>query len=228
VDQRQNTVATFKSNRFGMSKFTFTYRPNHHYHVELTPRHSATPIRLKIPQPQRLGLALTVNNLLPETLYITLRTNEASLAQLGGNKFYIAIHRQGVLETIPLIFPENKTMVTAQISKHVLATGINIITIFNADFVPLLERQLFYGKPLQRKHLQAKLFKNFGDSLAINLSSTLKKGKHRLSISVLPGQTEAYRPKNNIISSAYIEPYIKGDLLHGSYYFSEGQPRRKA
>src|SRR5699024_187157 len=68
----------------------------------------------------------------------------------------------------------------------------------------------------------------FGDSLAINLSSTLKKGKHRLSISVLPGQTEAYRPKNNIISSAYIEPYIKGDLLHGSYYFSEGQPRRKA
>lgn len=228
INQHNETVTTFKSNRFGMSKFTFNYQPNHHYRVELTPHNSATPISLKVPQPHRLGLALTINNLLPETLYITLRTNMASLAKLGGKKFYIALHRQGVLETIPLTFPKDQTIVTAQLSKHVLATGINIVTVFNADFKPLLERQLFYSKPLKRKHLQAKLFQNFGDSIAVNLSSTLKKGKHRLSISILPEKTKAYRPKNNIISSFYIEPYIKGDLIHGSYYFSEGQRRRKA
>src|SRR5690606_12075712 len=65
------------------------------------------------------------------------------------------------------------------------------------------------------------------DSLIINLSAIGPPATHSMSISVLPAGTISYDQRNNIFSAFYIEPYIKGDLEDGGYYFSEEVDARR-
>lgn len=227
LNSENHVVTTFKANQFGMAKFNLTFKSGENYTVKVQ-LENGKPLSVKLQKPDLHGLAFSINNLVANTVYVSVRTNPSSLNQVAGKKFYVAFHREGLLESVPFVFPKNKTNITLQISKKFFSSGVNIITIFNQDFKPLLERQVFYAKNLKRKHITTHLFKNHGDSLSINLSSKLKQGNHAMSISVLPGNTKSYTPDNDIFSAFYIEPFIKGNLEHGSYYFSEGNARRKA
>ncbi len=227
LNSEGHTVTTFKANKFGMGKFTLNYKSGENYTLQLTPE-NGSPLSLKIPPASPRGISMSVNNLMPGNLFIALHTNPATLKQIGGQQFYIAIHQETAIEVVPFTFPKNRLKTNITIDKKVLTDGVNIITIFNKDYQPLLERQIFYKKNIKRARVHAQLYKNNGDSLILNLSSLLRQGKNSLSISVLPGETKAYSPQHNILSAFYIAPFIRGNLENGAYYFSDGQKRRKA
>ncbi len=219
-------VTTFQSNPFGLSKFRLFYNAKEHYKVSVVTSSRKT-VTVNMPIAEKRGLVFSVNNLTSHYLYLSIHTNKASLPRVGGKKYYIVIHREGVMGSIPFVFPTDTTAAILRIDKGVLANGINIITLFNQKFHPLLERQVFYGKNITHTPIYATLIGNSNDSLLINLNAEIKGVTHRLSVSVLPAKTKAYTPKNNILSAFYIEPFIKGDLENGAYYFASNNARQR-
>lgn len=131
----------FKSNRFGISKFTFRPEPGKSYRVSLRTLDGKT-ISQTLKKPENRGLNLVVTNL-PKKVLFTLNTNQASIADISSQTFYLCGHQSGAMKTIEFRFPENRTSAQIQIDKDALYSGLNTITIFNQEFQPLLERLVF-------------------------------------------------------------------------------------
>src|SRR5690625_2232707 len=94
--------------------------------------------------------------------------------------------------------PKHDTLVVIQTPKKSLTTGVNTITIFDENFNPLLERQIFYGKNLKRINLEQKIIKGTKDSMTFELRTLGKHENFNISLSVLPETTISYTHKHNI------------------------------
>lgn len=228
LNAKGETITTFTSNNFGLSSFTLHYKPNEQYKAVVKLEDGST-LENPLISTDAYGIAFSVNNFMKDFLFISVFTNEQSMEKVGGKTFYIALHRQGVLQSVSFQFPEDKTETSIRIEKELLADGVNILTILDENFKPLLERQIFHGDIMNRPELTAAKIKNHGDSIEIRLNNRdLAKQWHKISLSVLPEKTKAYQPENDIVSSFYLQPFVKGFVERGSYYFAPGDERRKA
>lgn len=225
INSAGSVVNTFKSNSMGMAQFRFnpTYAEN--YTAILTTEKGDT-IKQNLSKPEILGLTMSVNTMMPEVFVLSVRTNQKTFSKIKGNKFYLVYHRSGQMKGLEFSIPQSLTA-TIRIAKKDLFSGMNIVTIFDNEMEPLLERLVFNWNGVKRKNVEASISGTERNSLVINLNGVENIGKHSLSVSVLPSETKSYHPRNNIFSAFYIEPYIKGDLLNGSYYFSQETNRRR-
>ncbi|MFD2434709.1 hypothetical protein ACFSO9_14955 [Mesonia maritima] len=163
---------------------------------------------------------MVTNNLLEDRLIIEVNTNSETLRSVEGKTFYLALHKNGIFESIPFQFSEDQTSKNIRIGKEILANGINYLTIFDEDEKPLIERIVFNYQGLNEFDANAYLYRNDIDSLKINMSSSaLKSVAHNLSVSILPLKTKAYQPNHNIKSAFLLLPYTKGKIENGDYYF---------
>lgn len=222
TNAKGDTISQFKSNRFGLAKFNLYYFPDETYQLKLKPE-GGDWITKTLQKPDLIGLTLSVQDITQKMLHLFLSTNEPSLKEIGGKEFHIAFHQQGKMKTSSFKFPKRDTLVTIQTPKEGLATGVNIITIFDDEFNPLLERQFFYGENLKKINLEHKLIKVKKDSLEFELRTLDKHKDFNISMTVLPENTVSYNPKHNILSAFHLKPYLKGSLEDGGYYFSDLQ-----
>lgn len=218
LDSKGQVVTTFKSNGFGISKFSLEPKPNENYSIALTPK-NGKEIRKPIMPAEKTGIAITANSLLPNDVVFSIKTNQSTYKSLEGKTLFIGIGQKGTMKALGFIIPKSMEAMV-KIPKTALYPGINRITIFSSEMKPIAERLVFHRHGLKRKQVEASYKKRFMDSLVIGLSSLDSLGLHSLSVSVLPVGTKAYSPRNNLLSAFYIEPYIKGNLENGAYYFS--------
>ncbi len=225
-NSKNDVVNTFKSNRYGLSKFSFVPTSDEKYYVVLKPI-NGNQLRQEIPVSSSIGISLTTNTMVPGAVIFSIKTNPETFESLKGKTFYMALHKDGAINIVGFIIPEETLEANISISKTGLAPGITTMTVFDDKFQPILERMIFNNDGIKRKMVDAKFLRLKADSLAFGLSSKDSLGLHSLSISVLPSGTESYSPKNNIFSAFYIEPYIRGELENGQYYFSEKVEQRR-
>ncbi|HET8808722.1 MAG TPA: hypothetical protein VFM65_00465 [Flavobacteriaceae bacterium] len=226
LNGQQEVVNTFKSNKFGLSKFQLVPKINEAYMVVLTTEHGKD-IRKKIAAPEVRGIALSTNAMLPKEIIFSVKTNQKTYEHIKNTTFFMAIHKDGRMRTLSFIIPEKSLTANIRIPKKALYTGMNTFTIFDQHFNPVSERLIFNNEGLKRKNITADYKKMKRDSLILSLKSLDSLGLHSLSISVLPAGTKAYQPNNGIFSALYIEPYITGNLEDGGYYFSDKTPERR-
>lgn len=219
-------INTFKSNRFGISKFIYLPKEGEKYEVVLTTEKGRV-IHKDIPEAQALGITMSTSSMLPDAFIFSIKTNKKTFDHLKSNIFFIAYHRDGMMKGFGFVIPKNSLEANIEISKEALFPGINIITIFNQDMKPLLERMVFHRDGVLRKHVTAQFNKRKSDSLIFDLQASGTLGAHAMSISVLPAGTTSYRPNHNILSAFYLQPYVRGNLENGTYYFSEDVKKRR-
>ena len=219
LNSQDEVVSNFKSNRFGISKFNFRPQAGQNYKVNVELRDGKV-ISMPVPQPEEKGMVLASTSLGDKMLF-NFKTNEETFQSLAGKTFMFAFHKDGAMKALSFMFSEVDMSANLTIDKSALHKGVNTITVFNEEMEPVLERLVFNRDSINRKQISAEFKRRDLDSLVIGLSAKEKLEAHSMSISVLPAETVAYKPDNNIFSAFYLEPYLQGDVENGGYYFSD-------
>lgn len=225
TDQAGNLITTFKSNRFGMGKFNINPKPGKSYTLLLKDE-MGRELRKELPSADRKGMNLFAN-LMKENLLLSVRINNENLAEIGYKKYILAVHQEGKIKQFEFEFPKDKTTAPINIPIDSLYDGVNILTIFNEELTPILERQIFNNN-INRIKVSASLLKNSTDSLEIELNSKNENlPLNSISISVLPAETETVHSSHNILSAFYLKPFLKGEIQEARYYFSDEIDQRR-
>jgi len=210
----------FDSNIFGHGKFKLLVDANEDYTLTVSTENKNTIIK-NIPKPELTGVLLAVKNNETGGSSINLRTNKRSSQSLIGKTYTVVLHQNDQLGTQLVEFTENKLEFILNLKKEDLFSGVNTVTVFNEDFLPVAERLFYNLKTDERLNLKARFFDNLGDSIKIAVKSTVPNTESIVSISVLPQNNISNIPWNSTISSFKLKPFIKGDLENGYYYFAE-------
>jgi hypothetical protein len=226
-DGKKNVVTTFNSNKLGMGKFSLLVDSVEDYLVEIQ-LNDGSIIEEPILKPEQLGVIMNINNLNPETLFVSLTTNASTLPRISDKTYYLVIHRDGLLKKIDLNFDANKLQYIIPIPKEELLKGMNILTVFNDQNKPILERLVYNYSTSLHNTIDIQSIEKGLDSTTIQLKTNLKDTiQKNISISVLPESTKSYTSKENILTRFLLKPYIKGEVENPSFYF-KNYDRKKA
>jgi len=232
LDDKNEEITTFKSNKFGIGKCLFKPIRGKEYtaKIELKNGHTFTEIIKDI---KDYGINITVNNLNPEKVFISVQTNEQTLKHIKDKTYKLALHKNGLLESIPFAF-ESSTTKSFIIPKSDLFKGINTFTVFDDNDKPLVERLIYNTNPdINKTKIIVSKTKSKNDSLYFSIYSLNKsipneiKALNNISISVLPETNVAYQPDHNIISANELKPYLKGYVEKPSYYFTNVTKKKR-
>ncbi|RAJ17160.1 hypothetical protein [Olleya aquimaris] len=210
-------IAEFETNLLGFSNVNLKIKDNEIYTFEAT-LSNGTVLNKKTTLPKQTGV--TINTLpLDDSFVLNILTNKLSLNQLADKKYRVLIHNTRSFKNIFFDFNRNDLTYALVLPKSELSKGVNIITIFNDNNAPILERLIFnefveFDNPLLITNSKAK-----NDSITTTLTN-ISNEKIVLSASFLPAETKAYKPNSNIKSQILLNPYIKGVIENPQYYFN--------
>jgi len=212
-------------NTYGIGRFDLIPLEEEKYRLEVELENGEIRSQT-LENPRPYGITMSVNNLFRNKLTIAFKTNHKTLKHINGKDHFIAIHKDGqfTLTTFQL----QETEETISIAKRDLFQGVNIITIFDPDINPILERLIYNPNETYRNTVEVETSHIQQDSTNLKIALKADKGlRAKLSISVLPEDTKAMYPKQNILSAFWIHPYIKGGLENASYYFGNYNRTKK-
>ncbi|MFY0603864.1 MAG: hypothetical protein JXQ93_07925 [Flavobacteriaceae bacterium] len=211
-------VAEFLTNFMGLGSTRFYYDKNKKYTLEATLENGST-ITKELPIAKQIGITLQVEN--PNTPYVKIRllTNTPTLNLIENKEYTIWIHNTNTYYKNTITFKQNESAKILFIKSDKITKGINIVTVFDENDTPILERIFFNYNPDLFTKPRVSSVRVKGDSLTTTLTNNSDKKMH-LSASFLPETTKAYSPSNNIYTNFLLNPYIKGDIQNPNYYFN--------
>ncbi|MFK5879159.1 MAG: hypothetical protein QM478_06635 [Flavobacteriaceae bacterium] len=223
IDSDKNILTTFKSNIFGLGKFTINTNNSKKYFAQII-LENGDSLTTPLPKSNDIGVGLSVENFKKDEVLIHVRTNKQTLKQLLNKHYLLAIHRDGFIENIEVSFNEDQLNYIFNIPKNKLLPGINIITLFNENNKVISERLLFNetSSPLKSISLQPLIKQK--DSTIIVLKTDSK--NINLSVSVLPYSNKSYNKNSTITYAFLLKPYIKGFVENPQYYFNNITPKK--
>ncbi|MEM6718519.1 MAG: hypothetical protein AAF611_04300 [Bacteroidota bacterium] len=223
-DQDQNKVASFEANALGMGKFLLLAEKDAIYTAEIF-MEDGSILKKELPKAKAQGVSLIARDTTEDKIILEFNTNEETLANHGDKSYKILIQQSGKLKTAFLKFTDTQKAVS--IEKERLFKGVNIITVFDNDQNPILERLLFNDYGIKKPNLKVEKLNTLKDSVILSVKALNLNTKGNISISVLPERTESYDPKHNILSSFYLKPHIKGLIENPQYYFHNMDKKKK-
>ncbi|WP_040280603.1 carboxypeptidase regulatory-like domain-containing protein [Psychroserpens damuponensis] len=218
-------VTHFETNSHGISKFEFTPVIRTVYTVKLSDIEQ-TEITLDIGDSKGVNMTLQDLN---DKVALVIRTNASTLPDIANKTFKLAVGNGSQLNISDIIFKDN-TEIKAYVSHQDFTTGINIITLFDENNKPLLERLYFKHDGIKAAITGVPSVKKLNDSLMISIPSASINSKqfNNVSVSVLPSKTKSYNHHHNIISYTFLQPYIKGRIENARYYFTNVDRQKRA
>lgn len=229
TNSKNEQVAVFKSNPFGLGKFDLELLENETY----TANYTIDNILYKkaLPKSEPEGFALSVINYTnPNTTFVSLKTNQFTLDKENGKTYYLAINQNNKISVVNIDINTLKTNNTIPIPNKNLISGVNTITLFDNNNNPLLERLIFnYDTSF---FLKSNIYatKSSQDSIPINIKISGHNNETKaaqLSIAILPEESLANNQREEIITSFLIKPYINGNIENPNYYFIDEDRLRK-
>jgi hypothetical protein len=130
------------------------------------------------------GLTLKVNNLIPEVLEISVSTDEKYRSE-NSPQFYLFIQTHGIMNRVSseLLLGGAAKII---IPKNQLTAGINQITVFNSNGLPVAERYIYTPE-------------NRNDFVSIRSDDSIS-CRDKLTINIVPGNTSTVLAKGSNIS----------------------------
>lgn len=224
-DGANNFITSFKTNNLGIGKLLLSPVENTSYNAHITINNKAqtfpiNPIELK-------GINLSLTDL-GSKVAITFRTNAKTLPLIKENTYTLSFHNGKSIKTTTFSFGESDK-ITKIIQYDDLSTGVNVFTVFDAKNNPLLERLFFKYDGLNPVVSNNVKIKKSIDSIHVQLPiKAIDTSKiNSFSVSVLPVETKAYQQQHSIISYTYLQPYVKGNIENGGYYFKNIDRKKK-
>ncbi|MFD2916810.1 hypothetical protein [Psychroserpens luteus] len=225
LDSNGEEVTNFETNIHGISKFEFTPLARTVYTVSFSDEEQ-TEITLDIGESKGINMSLIDTN---DKIALVFRTNEMTLQDIANKSFKLTIGNGSLLNVSDIIFNDNSE-IKAFISHKDLTPGMNIITLFDENNKPLLERLYFNYDGIKSIVTGVPSVEKINDSLIISIPSSTINSKlfNNLSISVLPSNTKSYNHHHNIFSYTFLQPYIKGRIENARYYFTNPDKKKRA
>lgn len=218
-DKNNNQVSEFKTSIYGFGKFIMVPDLQNNYKLKLTFANDSQ-VSFTLPPAKKEGINIMVtNNYRQDKVLLSVNVNEATQAKLKDRTFYLITHQSGKTAKLEIDFDEKKSVLVA-LERTALPKGLNIITLFDDNFKPVLERLFFNGPEVGVNQLTLSASKTDNDSIEVKLKETKRfESPLNFSVSVLPESTLAYGHQENILSTFYLKPYLKGYIENPSYYF---------
>ena len=219
VDEANDTVARFKSLRFGMGKFTFTPLRGKTYRAIVTSQEGRT-VATKLTPALNEGYVMRVDNAGKNDVQIHVSTN---LSQPNTGELIVLVQNDGQV-TMAKSQRITNQLAVLHISKDSLNEGVSVITVYDSKRRPVAER-LFFKMPENRLSLQVNLNKqNYAsrDEVQAELSASDMSGK------ASPGNLSAavYRLDElhdgdgaGILSYLWLTSFLQGNIENPDYYF---------
>ncbi|MEM5563536.1 hypothetical protein WNY78_00400 [Psychroserpens sp. AS72] len=225
LDSNRNEITNFETNIHGISKFEFTPLARTVYTVTLSDEEQ-TEITLDIGDSRGVNMTLQDLN---DKVALVFRTNANTLPEIANKTFKLTVGDGSQLNASDITFKDN-TEIKAFVSHQDFTTGINIITLFDENNTPVLERLYFKHDGINSLVTGVPSVEKLNDSLMISIPSASINSKlfNNLSISVLPSGTKSYNHHHNIFSYTFLQPYVKGRIENARYYYTNVDRKKKA
>jgi hypothetical protein len=225
INVNNDVITTFKTNQFGIGKFSLHPKGLETYRVEIN--FENTKQVFNIDQAELYGVTLSLSDLNTKVA-LRIATNESTLNSIKGKPYKLTIHNGFEFKMSDVDF-DDELAIIKYINYKDLFTGINIFTVFNENNVPLLERLFFNHQGVDLIKSAEVSYKKAKDSteVLVSYNDIYTSNPNYLSISILPEETKSYNHHHNIISSAYLQPYVKGFIENASYYFTDINRRKE-
>ncbi|MFK8061007.1 MAG: hypothetical protein AB8B78_13065, partial [Polaribacter sp.] len=227
LDDKNIEISSFSLNSLGTGRYSFLPKLNTKYRAEIVykgKKHTYL-INKRI---ELKGVNLKITKI-KDDIILSLITNETTLKDIKNKEFTVANFNSSNLGNFKFKFTTKET-ITKRIAAKNLLPGTNIFTLFNEENMPIAERLFFnYNGISILKSSKPYNIVDSSDSisLTINYKNLKASSFNNVSISVLPASTKSYAKNSNIISQTLLQPYLKGRIENGYYYFKNITERKK-
>jgi hypothetical protein len=225
-DENNALISGFKTNHLGIGRFQLIPRLNQKYLVRLY--HLDMSIEYFIDDIKPKGVTININSVRND-LAIELQTNDRTLNEIRGKPYKLTFHNGKQFKGLPVVFEELN--LARRVKLEELLVGVNIITLFNENNEPVLERLFFNYEGLNLVSSGHPAHRRVGDSVRIEVPlpkfADPSSASSNISISVLPENTKAYNRHHTIVSDTYLRPYVRGYIENAGYYFTDLSPKKK-
>jgi len=217
VDQKNDTVARFRSLKFGMGSFGFTPAPGNSYKA-IIKIDGIAPITKDLPAVNSQGYVMSVTDNGSGQLLVTIKNNQ----NLEGN-VYLFVHTRQMVK-IAQSADVNNGNSTFTINKSDLGDGISHFTIFNNAKQAVCER-LYFKRPAQRLVIAAGADQQqYGlrKKVNVNVQANDPSGKALgadMSMAVYRVDSLQAIDRSNIFSYLWLNSDLKGSIESADYYF---------
>jgi hypothetical protein len=140
ADNGNKEVTSFASVHLGMGYFYLTPEEGKTYRAKLTFADGAQTV-IDLPKPETKGIALTINNDSIPKASVRIAANPAYYLENKNTDYMLLIYSGGITTTV--LCKLDSAVITMDILKRRLHTGIATITLFSPAGEPLCERLLF-------------------------------------------------------------------------------------
>jgi hypothetical protein len=224
----RDTVARFRSFKFGIGSFGFTPVTGHHYSALLIPPGNARTVTKELPQVFKEGYVMSIIDADSNRLIVKVACNISAVSEV-----YLFAHSR---ESVKLATAEQIKNGTASftVNKKLLSDGISHLTIFNASRQPVCER-LYFKAPSRKLNItvntdQAAYAMRKKVTISLNSGTQGTKGEAaNLSMSVYRVDSLQLLDESTISSYLWLASDLKGTVESPWYYFnSRGAETSKA
>jgi hypothetical protein len=216
IDQKNDTVARFKSFKFGMGSFSFTPSANSTYKAVMVVDNNKSATKdLPVVNAQGYVMNLTDNG--SGQLDLNLNSTESD----AGNIYLIAHTRQVIKVAESAIMANGKAHFI--INKSILGDGISHLTIFNNSKQPVCER-LYFKRPAQQLFIDASADQqqyNLRKKVNINVLAKDKSGQAldaEMSMTVYRVDSLQKIDNTDIFNYLWLSSELKGAIESPDYY----------
>jgi hypothetical protein len=225
LDNANKVVTTFSSSHLGMGYFYITPAEEQNYKAKISYPNGSINI-IDLPKAQPMGIVLSVNN---DSLPKASVKIEASKTwyQSNKNKIYtLLIYSGGITTSVPCTLDSN--IITLDILKRHLQTGIATVTLFSPAGEPLCERLFFVqnydqlninlssDRPIyaaKREKVNIKLnVKTRADSASIGQFSVSVTDESKVSVDE--------NDEHTILTNLLLTSDLRGYVEEPNYYFA--------
>ena len=150
------------------------------------------------------------------------------MPKIKNKDYFLNFHNGEKINKLKIKFEKN-TSIIKNIKLDNLAYGVNIFTLVDDQNNPIAERLFFNYEGLPLLDFNKTSVKTVKDSLEVYLKfdDKINFKNSNASISILPKRTKSYNKSSNIISQTLLNPYLKGIVENGGYYFKNINDQKK-
>jgi hypothetical protein len=221
VNQKNDTIVSFKTARFGMGNFNFSPNLNDQYFAHIIINDSI--IIKKLPVVYDHGYVMALSDFNNDKIKITVHSN----ILLANPVIYLFTQAHQLIKNVQVGYINNGEVVFF-IDKKIVADGISHITVFNAEKIPVCER-LYFKQPLNQMHIEIQnqqpkyTTRKKIDLSLLTTDQSEKPLEANLSMSVFLIDSLQPIPQKNILNYLLLTSDLKGNIEEPQYYFTDAQ-----
>ena len=219
VNKKNDTLARFKSLKFGIGKFNFTPVNDEVYRAILVSKSDGVFIK-KLPEAKAQGYAMALHNT-ENNLILDVNTN------LKDDKVFLFVH-SGSKTTFSEIGKINNGKAVFTIDKNKLEDRISYLTVFNESGQAVCER-LYFKKTNQKLNIEISTKPQFKTREKINVALAISDSQGQaingsFSIAVRKLDSLQLVDEVDMVSYFSLSAELKGNIESPSYYFNNNNP----